>query len=82
MGVIPLQFKAGENADTLGLTGKEQFTIDIGPEIRPGAEITVKVTGGSISEFKVLLRFDTETEVNYYKHGGVLPYVVREALKQ
>eukprot|EP01117_Protostelium_nocturnum_P015125 TRINITY_DN582_c0_g1_i1.p1 TRINITY_DN582_c0_g1~~TRINITY_DN582_c0_g1_i1.p1 ORF type:complete len:893 (-),score=411.70 TRINITY_DN582_c0_g1_i1:145-2823(-) len=79
-GVIPLQFKAGENADTLGLTGKESFSLDV-TGVKPGQEVTVKVEGGSVSSFNATLRFDTETELNYFKNGGVLNYVIRENLK-
>ena len=78
-GLIPLQFKPGQSADSLGLTGKEQFSIDI-QGAKPGDEITVHVANGSISEFKVILRFDTQTELNYFKNGGVLPYVIRQKL--
>jgi aconitase A len=69
-GVVPLEFKPGQNADTLGLTGKERYSFDLGPadQIRPGQEVTVKVEGGGkISEFKTTLRFDTESEILYYK---------------
>jgi len=80
-GVIPLQFKSGENADTLGLTGKEKFSLDV-TGAKPGQEVTVQVEGGKVTSFKTTLRFDTETELNYFKHGGVLNYVIRENLKQ
>lgn len=80
VGVIPLQFKSGESADSLGLTGHEQFSVDIS-SAKPGSEVTVQVDGGKISEFKVTLRIDTESEMMYYKHGGVLNYVIRENLK-
>lgn len=80
-GVIPLQFKKGESADSLGLSGKERFSIDI-TDAKPGQEVTVKVEGGKISEFKVNLRIDTESEMIYYKNGGVLNYVIRENLKK
>eukprot|EP01118_Nematostelium_gracile_P015317 TRINITY_DN6112_c0_g1_i1.p1 TRINITY_DN6112_c0_g1~~TRINITY_DN6112_c0_g1_i1.p1 ORF type:complete len:909 (-),score=311.78 TRINITY_DN6112_c0_g1_i1:17-2686(-) len=79
-GVIPLQFKKGEDADKLGLTGKEVFSVDIS-KATPGSEIKVQVEGGKINEFSVVLRFDTETELNYYNNGGVLNYVIRENLK-
>jgi aconitate hydratase len=81
-GVIPLEFMDGQNADTLKLTGKERFSIDLGPaeQIKPNQTVVVRVKGGQITEFKTLLRFDTETEVLYYKHGGVLNYVIRETL--
>jgi len=80
-GVIPLQFKKGESADSLGLSGKERFSIDI-TDAKPGQEVTVKVEDGRISEFKVNLRINTESEMIYYKNGGVLNYVIRENLKQ
>lgn len=79
-GVIPLQFMKGESAETLGLTGKERFSFDLGEEIIPGSTVEVQVEGGKISSFKAILRFDTESEVTYYKHGGVLHYVVRETI--
>ncbi len=66
MGIIPLEFVAGEDADKLGLTGKETFSIDI-TGAAPRSTVTVKVNGGAISEFKATLRIDTETEVNYFK---------------
>jgi len=80
-GVIPLQFKSGENADTIGLTGTEKFSIDI-TNAKPGQDVTVKVEGGKVTSFNTTLRFDTETELNYFRHGGVLNYVIRENLKQ
>lgn len=78
-GVIPLQFKPGQTADNLGLTGKERFSIDI-TGCKPGQDVVVKVEGGKINEFVTTLRFDTETELTYYKHGGVLNYVIRQQL--
>ena len=81
MGIIPLQFKEGESADILGLTGKEQFSIDLSAGMRPFQEVKVTVTGNSnITEFSTILRFDTEPELEYYKHGGILPYVLRTKL--
>jgi len=78
-GVIPLQFKTGQSADSLGLTGKEKFSIDISG-CKPGQDVVVLVEGGKINEFVTTLRFDTETELTYYKHGGVLNYVIRQQL--
>jgi len=80
-GVIPLQFKEGQDSDKLGLTGREKFSLDI-TGAKPGQDVVVKVTGGSIQEFVAILRFDTETELNYYSNGGVLNYVIRENLKK
>lgn len=79
MGIVPLQFKEGENADTLGLTGKEQYTIDLPAELKTGMAITVKTNNGKAFETK--LRFDTPVEVVYYRNGGILPYVLRRLVK-
>jgi aconitate hydratase len=79
MGVLPLQFKEGENAQSLGLTGKETFDI-VGLE--RGAAKSVKVVahgeGGKTREFTVRLRIDTPKELDYYQHGGILHYVLRQ----
>jgi aconitate hydratase len=83
MGVLPLQFLDGENADALGLTGEEIFEIqDLGEKADPGQEITVKATssGGDIIAFKTILRLDSAVEVEYYRHGGILPYVIRQMI--
>lgn len=80
-GVIPLQFKKGESAETLKLTGKEKFTIDFTDNLSPGQEVKVKVEDGEIDSFTAVLRFDTLKELEYYKHGGVLNYVIRSSLK-
>eukprot|EP00027_Filamoeba_sp_ATCC50430_P006183 CAMPEP_0168562022 /NCGR_PEP_ID=MMETSP0413-20121227/11903_1 /TAXON_ID=136452 /ORGANISM="Filamoeba nolandi, Strain NC-AS-23-1" /LENGTH=893 /DNA_ID=CAMNT_0008593425 /DNA_START=62 /DNA_END=2743 /DNA_ORIENTATION=+ len=79
-GVIPLQFKDGQSADSLGLTGHEKFSIDIS-SAKPGSDVVVKVEGGKIDSFVTTLRFDTETEFNYFRNGGVLNYVIRENLR-
>merc|ERR1711976_122065 len=79
-GLVPLQFKEGQSADSLGLTGKEEFSINI-ENAKPGQDVVVNVEGGSIKNFTVTLRFDTETELVYHKNGGVLNYVIRENLK-
>ncbi len=81
MGVLPLQFRDGEGAASLGLTGRE--TLDItgvsGQKVSPGgtAHVTAVGEGGKATEFDVLIRLDTAVEVEYYKHGGILPYVLR-----
>jgi len=79
-GVMPLEFKEGESADSLGLTGKEYFSIDLGDEIKPGMDVTVKVEDGSIDKFTAKLRIDTDSEVAYYQNGGVLNYVIRNRI--
>eukprot|EP01012_Entosiphon_sulcatum_P022716 TRINITY_DN276_c0_g1_i1.p1 TRINITY_DN276_c0_g1~~TRINITY_DN276_c0_g1_i1.p1 ORF type:complete len:902 (+),score=214.75 TRINITY_DN276_c0_g1_i1:35-2740(+) len=80
MGVVPLQFRAGESAASLGLTGKERFSITLGDlnKLQPFQEIDVKADGKT---FKAILRFDTPIEIKYYEHGGILPYVLRQKLK-
>ncbi|KAF3443687.1 hypothetical protein FNV43_RR13377 [Rhamnella rubrinervis] len=83
MGIIPLCFKAGEDAETLGLTGHERYTIDLPndiSEIRPGQDVTVKTDDGK--SFTCTVRFDTEVEISYFDHGGILPYVLRNLTKQ
>jgi len=78
MGIVPLQFLNGENADSLGLTGKEQFTIELPEDLKPGNHVNVKVSNGKT--FQVLSRFDTEVELTYYRHGGILPYMIRKLI--
>ncbi|KAL2245304.1 putative aconitate hydratase, cytoplasmic [Sesamum indicum] len=83
MGIIPLCFKPGEDADTLGLTGQERYTIDLPTkksDIRPGQDITVTTDNGK--SFTCTLRFDTEVELAYFDHGGILQYVIRNLSKQ
>lgn len=80
MGIIPLVFVNGENAETLKLTGKEQFQIDLtSVPLSVGQTFTVKVSTGAT--FQVRSRLDTEVEIAYYKNGGILPYVLRKLLK-
>lgn len=83
MGVLPLQFKEGENADTLGLTGKEVLDIQIDENVKPRDLIKVTATdeNGNKKEFEVIVRFDSEVEIDYYRHGGILQMVLREKLK-
>ncbi|TQD88654.1 hypothetical protein C1H46_025786 [Malus baccata] len=83
MGIIPLCFKAGEDADTLGLTGHERYTIDLPSsisEIKPGQDVTVTTDNGK--SFTCTVRFDTEVELEYFNHGGILQYVIRNLSKQ
>src|SRR5688500_7703719 len=81
MGVLPCQFKNSTGASTLGLDGSEQFDlIGIGGELAPQQEVTLVVhrRDGSTTRTPLLLRIDTPIEVDYYRHGGILPYVLRE----
>jgi aconitate hydratase len=83
MGVLPLQFASGENAQTLGLTGRESFSVDgVSTDLRPGKEMTVTARDDSGGEkrFTVIARLDSETDVTYYRHGGVLSFVLRQLL--
>ncbi|WP_260286140.1 aconitate hydratase AcnA [Peribacillus aracenensis] len=83
MGVLPLQFKEGENAETLGLTGKEAIAVKIDETVKPRDIVTVTATdeAGNVKEFDVLVRFDSEIEIDYYRHGGILQMVLRNKLK-
>jgi aconitate hydratase len=80
MGVLPLQFKPGESASSLGLTGREVFDI-VGIEAlnagKTPAEVTVRADG---KEFSAIVRIDTPGEAEYYRHGGIMQYVLRSLL--
>jgi len=79
MGIIPLQFNEGSSADTLGLTGKETFNIDINNgDLKTGQDIHVEASNGV--KFTTKLRLDTEPEIAYVKNGGILNYVLRKLL--
>merc|ERR1712096_64707 len=81
MGIVPLQYEEGQTADSLVLTGKEKFDIDIPDTLTPGMKITISTDTGK--QFSVISRFDTDLELTYYKHGGILNYMVRKvAAKQ
>jgi len=82
MGVMPLEFKAGETRESLGLTGHEIFDIEGIASLAPGKSITVraKSEGGKTKQFSVIARIDTPEEVSYYHHGGILQYVLRQML--
>lgn len=80
MGVLPLTFRAGENAEALGLDGSETFDIEVPADLKPRQEIRVKAVGrtGKATEFLTLCRVDTPVEVDYYRHGGILQTVLRK----
>jgi aconitate hydratase len=82
MGVLPLQFKPGESWETLGITGSERFDIELGETIRPQQDATLVITtaSGSARHVPLTLRIDTAIEVEYYRHGGILPFVLRQLL--
>jgi aconitate hydratase len=84
MGVLPLQFLEGQSAQQLGLTGRERYDLDgVGRDFKPGSEIRVTATrdDGERKEFRVRVRLDTPIEVEYYRHGGILPYVIRQLMQ-
>ena len=81
MGILPLQFQPGESVASLGLSGEEVFDIEgVGEGLTPGKILTVQATApdGSSKSFKVVTRIDTPIEVDYYRHDGILPYVLRQ----
>jgi aconitate hydratase len=82
MGVLPLQFKAGDSWESLGLQGSEVVDVLLADTIKPLSDATLVITraDGSRKELKVTLRIDTPIEVDYYKHGGILPFVLRQLL--
>ncbi len=84
MGVLPLQFKDGQSASSLGLDGTETFAlIGLGNgEVRPRQDVTLRITrnDGSVSDVTLILRIDTPIEIEYYKNGGILPYVLRQLI--
>ena len=85
MGVLPLQFKEGQNATTVGLSGRETFAFaGAGAALKPRAEVTVIATAddGATKTFTTIARIDTPEELVAFQHGGILPYVLRQLVKQ
>jgi len=81
MGVLPLQFKEGVTAQTLNLDGTETYdVVGLGAGLKPQQDVTVRITraDGSKQDISVICRIDTPIEVDYYQHGGILPYVLRQ----
>jgi len=80
MGVLPLEFKAGENRESLGLTGHEVFDIEGISSLKPRMEASVraKSADGKVKALSAVVRVDTPDEVSYYRHGGILQYVLRQ----
>ncbi|KAH8277328.1 hypothetical protein KR026_009112, partial [Drosophila bipectinata] len=77
MGIIPLQFLPGQNAETLKLSGRETYNIDLPSDLKPGQRIQVEADG---NVFDTTLRFDTEVDITYFKNGGILNYMIRKML--
>ena len=82
MGVLPLQFKGNDSWESLGIKGDETFDIELADEVKPQQDATLVITSANGSKKKVTLtlRIDTPIEVDYYKHGGILPFVLRQLL--
>jgi aconitate hydratase len=84
MGVLPLQFQGDTSWQSLGLTGDEWIDIEVDPQLQPRSQaaLIIRRADGSTQEVKLTLRIDTPIEVDYYRHGGILPYVLRQLLTQ
>ena len=85
MGVLPLVFTEGQNADSLGLTGRETYDLlGASDDIKPRQELTVRATAddGKVTEFKAIARLDTPVDVDYYRNGGILQTVLRNLMRQ
>jgi aconitate hydratase len=84
MGILPLQFKEGVNASTLKLTGAETFDLlGLEENLKPKqeADLVIHKPDGSVNTIRVIVRIDTPIEIDYYRHGGILPYVLRQLAK-
>jgi aconitate hydratase len=85
MGVLPLQFKAGDTATSLKITGTEEFTIlGVGDGLKPRGDVRVRARNadGKVNEFTAMVRIDTPEELVAFRHGGILPYVVRQLVNR
>ena len=82
MGVLPLQFKPGDSWESLGIHGNESFDVEVGTTLRPQQDATLVIHGADDETRRIplILRIDTPIEVDYYKHGGILPFVLRQLL--
>jgi aconitate hydratase len=83
MGVLPLQFKEGTTAQSLKLDGTETYDIvGLGADLKPQQDLTLKITrqDGGVKEVPVRCRIDTPIEIDYYQHGGILPYMLRQLM--
>jgi aconitate hydratase len=82
MGVLALQFKGTDSVDSLGIKGDETYDIAVPANIRPQQDVTMRITrkDGTTRDVVLLCRIDTPIEVDYFRHGGILPFVLRELL--
>jgi aconitate hydratase len=84
MGILPIQFQASSSIKSLGLTGAEVISIlGISDDLEPQQEVTIQITNesGSSRQIQAIVRIDTPIEVEYYRHGGILDYVIRGLMK-
>jgi aconitate hydratase len=83
MGVLPLQYQAGQDRKTLGLTGEETFDIQVDDTLQPRQDVNViaRRADGTTVVFKALCRIDTPVEIDYYRNGGIMQTVLRRILK-
>jgi aconitate hydratase len=85
MGVLPLQFNEGTSAQTLKLDGTETYDVlGLGASLKPQQDLTLRITrqSGRAETVLVRCRIDTPIEIDYYQHGGILPYVLRQLVAQ
>jgi len=82
MGVLPLQFQPGESAESLGLTGKETFTVGSLADTPKTVTVTAVSPEGKTTQFEAIVRIDTPKEWDYYRNGGILHYVIRDLAKR
>lgn len=79
MGIVPLQYLEGQNAESIGLTGQETFDILLPENVHPHEKINVLASSGI--KFQVIVRFDTDVDVTYFKNGGILNYMIRKMIE-
>ena len=81
---MPLVFQPGDSIESLGLTGAERISIAGLADLKPGQEVTVRAVdeNGKETAFVVISRLDTEVDVVYFRHGGIMPYVLRQMLAE
>jgi aconitate hydratase len=83
MGILPLQFQPGQDARSLGITGTETFDIEgIAGGLSPGHEVTIRAASpdGKVFSFRAIVRINTPAEAAYYRHGGILPFVLSQLI--
>jgi aconitate hydratase len=84
MGVLPLQFMSGDSAESLGITGDEVISvIGIDSDLTPGKQVTLEISkNGQVRKVPVIIRLETPVEIDYYRHGGIMPYVLRQLMSK